>query len=310
MTTKRVLITGGAGYLGSHLADLLNDRCIVLDSLLYANEYFKQVTFARCDVTDYARLKTYLDQVDCVVWLAAIVGDAACMVNPRKAIQVNQEAVRFLAQNFDGPIIFTSTCSVYGVSEEIATESSPLNPKSLYGETKIQAERWLLEKNALILRLGTLHGVSERMRFDLVVNVLTMKAVLNGSVDVFGGRQYRPLLSVKEAAEFIARMVDRDWEPGAYNLASENLSILEVASLVKAELPNVRVNIIEAPFEDTRNYRVDWSKAERKLGFTPRRFARDSVREIAQVIRSGRIKDFSDLKFANLTAIRNVGEGA
>src|SRR5579871_3983420 len=178
---NRVLITGGAGYVGNHVVNLLKDRCIVYDALLYSNEYLKPAPFICGDVTDYPRLKSLLKEVDCVVWLAAIVGDAACMVNPRKAIASNQEAVQFLAENFDGPIIFPSSCSVYGVNEAIATEESPMAPLSLYAQTKIQAEKYLAGKNALVLRLGTLHGVSERMRFDLVVNVLTMNAIVRRS---------------------------------------------------------------------------------------------------------------------------------
>lgn len=306
MRAERILITGGAGYLGSHVTNLLKDRCVVYDCLLYTDEYLKEVEFVQGDVTDYQLLKRYLDQADCVIWLAAIVGDAACMVNPQKAIATNVEAVKFLSHNFDGPIIFTSSCSTYGVSDEIATESSPLSPQSLYADTKIQAEQHLVNKRALILRLGTLHGVSERMRFDLVVNILTMRAIINGQIEVFGGKQYRPLLSVKDAAEFIVSLVDRDWQPGIYNLASENLSILEVAQIVKEEVPEVRIDIVRSPFEDKRNYRVDYSKAEKLLGFKGKRFVRESVREIAQLIRSGRIKDFSSLRYANLSTLQSL----
>ena len=306
MKATRILITGGAGYIGSHVTNLLKDRCIVYDSLLYSNEYLKEVEFVRGDVTDYPLLQKYLDQVDCVIWLAAIVGDAACMVNPRQAIATNQEAVQFLTGHFDGPIIFTSTCSVYGIGGEVADENSPLAPQSLYAETKVRAEEYFAGKRALVLRLGTLHGVSERMRFDLVVNVLSMHAILKGRIEVFGGKQYRPLLSIKDIADLIAALVDQDWQPGIYNLASENLSILEIAEIVRAEIPDVQVDIVGSQFEDRRNYRVDSGKAERLLGFKGKRFARDSVRDIAQLVASGRIKDFSDLRYANLSALQNL----
>lgn len=305
MKANKILITGGAGYIGSHLTNLLRDRCIVYDSLLYATEYLKEVEFVRGDVTDYPLLQKCLDQVDCVVWLAAIVGDAACMVNPRKAIATNQEAVKFLTEHFDGPIIYTSSCSAYGVSEEIVNEESPLTPQSLYAETKVNSEKYF-GRQALILRLGTLHGISERMRFDLVVNVLTMRAILNSRVEVFGGKQYRPLLSVKDVAKYIATWVDQDWQPGVYNLASENLSVLEIAEIVRTEFPEVQVDIVESHFEDKRNYRVDTCKAEKLLGFKGNLLARDSVRDIAHMIRSGRIKDLSDMRYANLSAIQNL----
>jgi nucleoside-diphosphate-sugar epimerase len=271
------------------------------------NEYYEDVEFVYGDVTDYKSLSRYFGRVDCVVWLAAIVGDAACMVNPLKAIATNQEAVKFLAQNYEGAIIFLSSCSTYGISGTLATETSRLVPQSLYAETKIRAEEYLADKNALILRLGTLHGPSKRMRFDLVVNALVRHAVLKKRVEVFGGEQHRPLLSVKDAAEFIAAMVDCDWTPGIYNVASENLTVLEVANIVKECIPEIQIDRVGSQFEDRRDYRIDFSKAQRLLDFSPKWFVRDSVQEIEEVIRSGRIKDFSDIKFANLTALQFAG---
>jgi nucleoside-diphosphate-sugar epimerase len=303
---NRVLVTGGAGYVGTHVVNMLRERCIVYDALLYTNEYLKPGPFVYGDVTDYKRLKPLLREVDCVVWLAAIVGDAACMVNPRKAIATNQEAVQFLVENFDGPIIFPSSCSVYGINEGVAIESDELAPLSLYAQTKIEAEKYLVGKNALVLRLGTLHGVSERMRFDLVVNVMTMNAHVRGHIEVFGGKQYRPLLSVKDVAAFIASMVDQDWTPGVYNLATENLTVLEVAQIVQQELGNVEIETVQTSFEDSRNYRVNFSKANTVLGFTGQHTTRHSVRELSDLVRSGRIKDFSDLKYANLAALNGL----
>lgn len=303
---NRVLVTGGAGYVGSHVVNLLRDRCIVYDALLYTNEYLKPGPFIYGDVNDYAQLKSVLKEVDCVVWLAGIVGDAACMVNARNAIATNQEAVKFLADNFDGPIIFPSSCSVYGINDGIATETNELAPLSLYAQTKIQAEKYLLDKNALILRLGTLHGVSERMRFDLVVNVMTMHAHIRGKIEVFGGKQYRPLLSVKDLAEFIVSMVDQEWTPGVYNLATENLTVSEIARIVEQEVENVQVELVKTEFEDRRNYRVDFGKATEILGFKGRYTARHSVRELSTLVRSGRIRNFSDLKYANLAALNDL----
>jgi nucleoside-diphosphate-sugar epimerase len=308
MITNSILITGGAGYIGSHLTNLLGERSIVYDSLLYTNEYLKDVPFVRGDVTDHALLQRYLDQVDCVVWMAAIVGDAACMVSPSRAIATNQEAVQYLAEHFSGPIIYLSSCSVYGASEETLQEESALKPLSLYAETKVHAEKYLAGKQALVLRLGTLHGISERIRFDLVVNALTMRAVLHGKIEVFGGKQYRPLLSVQDAAEFIATLVDQDWQPGIYNVASENLTVREIAEIVKGQIPEVKIETLESMFEDNRNYRVDCDKAERLLGFRSHRTVADSVRDIAQFVRSGRIKSFSDLRYSNLTALQNQEE--
>jgi nucleoside-diphosphate-sugar epimerase len=303
--SNRILITGGAGYVGSNLVPLLRDRGIVYDNLLYTNDYFEDVEFVRADINDCKTLEKYLKKVDTVVWLAAIVGDAACNVNPRKALDTNVEAVRFLAENFDGKIVFLSSCSAYGVSSEIATEESPLNPQSLYAETKIEGEKCLRGKNAYVLRLGTLHGPSKRMRFDLVVNVLTMHAIVNKRIEVFGGHQYRPLLSVKDISAFICRLIDEKLPTGVYNVASENLSILEVGEKVKKIIPDIEMEIIGTQFEDKRNYRVDSSRAEKILTFTPHHLVDDSISEISELIKSGRIKSTFEFKYANLASLSN-----
>jgi nucleoside-diphosphate-sugar epimerase len=298
-----ILVVGGAGYVGSHVIDILGSRAFVYDNLLYTNEYLEPAGFVRADVNDHETLKRYLKQADSVIWLAAIVGDAPCMVNPRYAMQTNEEAVKILADNYDGPIVFLSSCSVFGVSEEAATEESELAPLSLYAETKIKAEQHLRDKQALILRLGTLHGTSTRMRFDLAVNVLTRNAVVEGRMEVFGGHQYRPLVSVRDVAELICQTLDRGWTPGIYNVASENLSILDVARVVADEIPGTELAIVENSFEDHRNYRVVTEKAESQLDFRPQRMMRDSVRDIVELLSNGRIKDLGDIRYANLSAL-------
>jgi nucleoside-diphosphate-sugar epimerase len=306
----RALISGGCGYLGSVLIRQLlaandpNLTLVVYDDLLYTDFYQEQgMAFVRGDVCDAAHLAFALDGVDVVVWLAAIVGDAACMVNPQKAIATNQESVRWLAKMFKGPIIFPSSCSVYGVNDEVATEESPLAPQSLYAETKVKAEEYLRDANACILRLGTLYGVSPRMRFDLAVNVMAMKAATTGRIEVYGGAQYRPFLSVHDAARQIRKLLAGGWMPGVYNLASENMAILDVAQAVKEVLPQTQVDVTGSLFEDRRNYRVSSDKARRLLGFESQATVRDGVRDVATLVRSGRLRDLGDLKYSNLTAL-------
>jgi nucleoside-diphosphate-sugar epimerase len=292
-----ILVTGGAGYLGSHVVNAL-DNAMVYDLLLYADEYRKDVEFVRGDVTDYDGLRPLLDRADAAVWLAAIVGDGACAENPARAIEVNQEAVRFLADNYGGPIAFTSTCSVYGANDDIATEETPPNPLSLYAETKLRAEEYLKDKQALILRLGTLHGVSERMRFDLVVNAMTKSAVMEGVVTVFGGEQYRPLLSVRDAANIIAHAVLKpDWQPGVYNLASNNLPVVEIADYV-THITNANLRLCEMDSEDRRSYRVSSSKVLEK---TERLFRNidESIRNVKWLIESGRLKNLEHPHYYN-----------
>ena len=140
-------------------------------------------------------LLPHLKWSDAVVWLAALVGDPACALHPDVSVEINQESVRALAENFEGRLIFLSTCSVYGAQDSVLDEKSPLNPLSVYAVTKLEAEKYLAEKNAIIFRLGTLFGVGDlfsRIRLDLVVNILTVRAHRVGTVKVFGGEQFRP----------------------------------------------------------------------------------------------------------------------
>jgi nucleoside-diphosphate-sugar epimerase len=293
-----VLVCGSSGYLGHHVVSELG-HCTAYDNLTYVSDYLQPIDFVRGDVTDYVKLQPLLDEADTVVWLAAIVGDGACMVNPTRAIAVNQGAVKYLATHYDGRIIFTSTASVYGISDGVATVDTPLNPISLYAETKINAEKYLgIKENTLILRLGTLHGVSARMRFDLVVNRMTLDAVQTGVINVFGGHQYRPLLSVKDAAKVIVSQAYGS-EVGTYNLASENLSIQDVAGIVQ-EVTGAEIHVTESAHEDNRNYRIEYGG---EFGELRHRVA-DSVQEIAELVRSGRLRDPYAAHYSNTMMLK------
>ena len=137
---SKVLIVGGAGYLGGALTDELKhtaNNVYVYDSLLFEDSYRKDINFIRGDIRDRELLKQWLDWADVVVWLAAIVGDGACAINPALSTEINQESVKWLADNFNGRIIFMSTCSVYGAKDGILTEESDVNPLSIYASTKL-----------------------------------------------------------------------------------------------------------------------------------------------------------------------------
>ena len=146
------------------------------------------------------------------------------------------------------------------------------------------------------------------MRFDLVVNVLSMHAVVNKKINIFGGKQYRPLLSVKEIAQVIKRIVENDYITGIYNIASENLSILQVGKHVKNLYPQVKVEYLDSAFEDERNYKVDISKAKKYLKYKPSIFIDDSIKDIINIIEEGRIKNPFDLKYSNISSLTNSKE--
>ena len=299
-----VLVVGGAGYVGGAVTDLLMDsdhEVRVYDALLYEEVFRKPVEFVFGDVRDSRRLKPQLDWADAVVWLAALVGDGACQLHPKASIAINQESVRWLAENFDGRILFLSTCSVYGAQDGELVEDSPTNPLSVYAVTKLEAERYLAGKNALIFRLGTLFGVGDlfaRIRLDLVVNILTVRAHRVGKITVFGGDQFRPLLHVRDSARLIVENLDTT-HAGIFNLHKQNVRIIDLAYQVRNHFPDVEIERTEQTFQDTRNYRVNSDKAAGVIGCKLLCSIDDGIEEIKELLVSRPLRDVDNPRYTN-----------
>lgn len=297
-----VLVVGGAGYVGGGITDRLlleGHQVRVYDSLIYEDVYLKPVDFAYGDVRDTERLAPHLKWADAVVWLAALVGDSACSLDTELTRHINVEAVRWLAQNYGGRIIFMSTCSVYGAADGLLTESSATNPLSLYATTKLEAEEILSSTGAISFRLGTLFGLGDtysRIRMDLVVNTLTVKACIYGRISVFGGEQYRPLLHVKDVAEAVVANIQSNHR-GIYNLHGINMRIVDVAGKLCEYVSGLVVQKTDMKFQDSRNYRVSSEKALQSFGFRPRYSVDDGIREIKTLIEQGRIRDVSSPRY-------------
>lgn len=299
-----VLVAGGAGYVGGAVTDLLlqsEHNIRVYDTLLYEETYRKPVDFVYGDVRDRGWLRPHLEWADAVVWLAALVGDAACALNPDVSVVINQESVRWLADNYDGRIVFLSTCSVYGAQSKVLDESSPTNPLSVYAVTKLKAERYLADKDACIFRLGTLFGVGDlfsRIRLDLVVNTLTVRGHRFGKITVYGGDQFRPLLHVRDAAQAIVDNLASE-HTGVFNLHKENICIIDLAYQVQNHFPDLVIKQTERKFEDTRNYRVSSYKANTVLGFKPVHSIDEGIEEIKSLLECRRLKDVDNPRYAN-----------
>lgn len=309
---KKILIVGGAGYIGGYLTDLLAEQgydVAVYDTLLYEDRYMKNVPFIYGDVRDTNTLLKIINNFDVVVWLAAIVGDGACSLDPDLTKKINLSSVEWLVENYDGKIIFTSTCSVYGASpNDSILQLEDTNPISLYASTKLEAEKLLLSKanKPLIFRLGTLFGIGDeysRIRLDLVVNILTKKGTLGEPLTVYGGGQWRPLLHVKDVAEAILFGIENDVD-GLYNLSSENYRIKDVAYEIKKVLPEVVISFYNVKFEDLRNYRVD-PERYKSLGWEPKHSLEEGIVEIHRIIKEKRIKDPSDFNYSNAAFLKN-----
>jgi len=300
----KVLVVGGAGYIGGALTDLLqhtSHEVKVYDALLYEEEYRKPVSFIYGDIRDRDTLLPHLKWADVVVWMAAIVGDGACTLNPGVAVEINQHAVEWLAEHFDGRILFLSTCSVYGAQDAELDESSPTKPLSVYAATKLAAEKYLANKNALTFRLGTLFGVGDifsRVRLDLALNTLVVKACTLGRITVFGGDQFRPLLHVKDAAQAIVENLASN-HLGVFNLHRQNVRIIDLAYQIRNYFPDLQIERTEMTFQDTRNYRVSSEKARSALGFNPAHSIDDGIEEIKSLLEMRRIKDISNVRYTN-----------
>ncbi|MBI2482147.1 MAG: SDR family oxidoreductase [Candidatus Vogelbacteria bacterium] len=307
---NNILVVGGAGYVGGAVTDILATKSNqynfkVYDNLMYEDLYRKPVDFVYGDVLDKKRLKKELRWADAVIWLVAIVGDGACQLDENLTREVNQKAVAWLAKNFTGRIVFTSTCSVYGAQHTlILNESSLVRPLSLYADTKYQAEKLLKNNNAVIFRLGTLFGVSDlfsRIRMDLVVNALSARACLGSTLNIFGGNQYRPLLHVKDAAQCLVDALEFKEQSRSeiFNISKNNIKIIDLAKQIKKHFPKTKLNLTEMSFEDARNYQVSCDKAKKYFNFSPKYSVDDGIDEIADLVQNNRVKDFNNPRYSN-----------
>jgi nucleoside-diphosphate-sugar epimerase len=297
---QRILVTGGLGYLGSIVCEhLLDAGCQVtaLDNLLYgagqqglfhlcANPAFE---FIKGDVRDEAVLAQTLRRADVVIHLAAIVGAAACDRDPSMATSVNLDAVRLLTRlrSPNQLLIYPNTNSGYGTTtgETLCTEETPIRPISLYGRTKVEAERVVLDcPNAVALRLATVFGMSPRMRLDLLVNHFVHAAVTDGYLVLFEKDFKRNFVHVRDVADCMLHVIGHaaGMTGRAFNLGldSANLSKEELALKIKQYVPNFYIHF--APIgkdPDQRNYIVS-NRRLREAGFVARRSLDDGIQEL------------------------------
>lgn len=273
---SRILVIGGYGYIGHHVLNVLRRDKIqfdVLDKQLYncniplSSDHTNPLIAG--DVrTDLQKLNLY--RYSAIINLAAIVGDGASKVNPQIAADTELLPLQYLKDNYRGRIVWPSSASVYGSSksDELLTEESELNPLSNYAEVKIKGEQILKGRpDTIIFRLSTIHGpaVTYRQRFDLVVNRLLFNAMTTGQVTIFNGSQYRPLLSVEDAAENFVRAATEERFAGLseiYNIGELNITIDEIAEVIQKNFyPNLIINRQPESIIDARNYKVSFDKA-------------------------------------------------
>jgi len=310
----KVLITGGAGYLGSTLAEhLLNHgyQVTVFDNLMYKQlsllHLFKQeeFQFIKGDVRNTEQLRLLVEAHDVIIPLAAIVGMPACKENPQLAIDVNYYHIRKIVDFLrdDQKLIIPNTNSQYGSSPDIITEDSPFKPLSLYAETKCDAEEYVLKKgNGVVLRLATVFGASPRMRQDLLVNDFVYKSVTDGYLVLFEAHFKRNYIHVQDIARTFQFMIENysQCRGQVYNvgLSTANLTKLELAESIKKYIPNLVIKQDEFKEDfDKRNYIVSNEKIE-KLGWQPKFSIDYGIKQLINVYQM--TITFNNRNFTNL----------
>lgn len=325
MVTKKmkVLVTGGAGYVGSVLVHRLlkeNYSVRVIDSLRWGGEsllgviHHPQFEFQKGDVRNTADLEQATKGVDAVVHLAAIVGDPACKKEPELAKEINFDASVKLYEcakrNGAHRFVFTSTCSNYGKMEDpsqTCVEDSPLRPVSLYAELKVKVEQCLLSNNddmiATSLRFSTAYGLSPRMRFDLTVSEFTRDAVTKKELIIFGEQFWRPYCHTQDLAKACILMLEADEgriNRQAFNVGDnrENYQKKMLAMEIQKQVHDFSVQYVQKN-EDPRDYRVNFDKIA-GLGFKIDHTVPDGIAEVIRAIKSGVIQDPFSTKYSNI----------
>jgi nucleoside-diphosphate-sugar epimerase len=324
--SQTILVTGGAGYIGSVLTRQLLEKGYtvrVLDSLMYGGEpiidlfNYPNFQFVKGDVRNEEDVRIAMEGIDCVAHLAAIVGDPACAKNPELARSINLEGSKLLytIANEKGAkkFVFASTCSNYGKMDdpnEFVHEESTLAPVSLYAETKVATEKFLFSQpkdNACkptCLRFSTVYGLSLRPRFDLTVNEFAKELTLGRELTVFGEQFWRPYCHVFDLARSVVSVIEAPEALVAFDVfnvgdTAENYQKKMIVEEVRKVLPNSKITYVQKN-EDPRDYRVSFDKIKNKLGFKLMFTVPDGIRQIKKVLDEGFILNPDDQKYKNV----------
>jgi nucleoside-diphosphate-sugar epimerase len=326
-----VLVIGGAGYVGCWLIRRLLEEgksVRVLDNAVYGLDPIRdllqnpRVEYLNGDCRNIQDVVKAVRGVSSIVHLAAIVGDPACEIDHKTTIEINYAATRMIVEVAKGHgverFLFASSCSVYGATDEIMDEDSKVEPVSLYGQLKVAAEQALLEAasddfHPVLLRFATVFGLSNRPRFDLVVNLLSAKAWQDGVITIYNGEQWRPFVHVKDLSEAIILLLSaplRAVSQQTFNVGDNSLNhtLTEVGEVIRRVFPGTRIEGVENA--DKRNYRVNFDKIQKRLGFRCRYHLEDGVREIKAAFDSSAIDNYKNIRFSNLGFLRQSGTPA
>jgi nucleoside-diphosphate-sugar epimerase len=324
-----ILVTGGAGYVGSILVRrLINEgyQVVCVDKLFFGGDSLLDIwgnpsfDFHNCDITIKNEIDKIIDSYSLsgIIHLAAIVGDPACKLDPELAERTNWDAsVHLLEKSIDAKIprfIFASTCSNYGKmndSTQYVNENSPLAPVSLYAQLKVKFEDLMLDqikRNSVFcptsLRFATVYGLSHRMRFDLTVNEFAKELSQKRELVIFGEQFWRPYCHVIDFSNAIMKALESAKEKVAYKVfnvgsTEENYTKQMIVDEIVKQIPGCKIKYIKKN-EDPRDYRVDFSRIKNELGFGITKTVPEGIKEIKNILESGIISDPENQKYYNI----------
>ena len=318
---SNILVTGGAGYIGSVLTRKLVEskyNVKVLDSLIFGQDGISDLVSNESvklfvdDIRNEKILTDVLKDVDCVIHLAAIVGEPLCNKIPEIAKQINELATKKIVDSCKKAgvqrLIFASTCSNYGSALETVNEDTPLESLSLYSETKVKSELNVLnsqDKNfePCVLRFATAYGLSPRMRFDLLLQEFIRDALIDKKISIFGPNHWRPLVHVDDIASACIMAIENSSNISGevYNVGDneQNYTKKSLAELVQKHVPSSTIEITESK-QDLRSYKVSFDKIKNNLNFKISKTVEDGISEILNQINNHAL-DPQDSQFSNLS---------
>lgn len=325
MDIKKIIVTGGAGYIGSHVVEQLlkeNYQVTVIDRFSFDHHSLdhlknnKNLNIIKEDIRNLKNLEVHFEDVNTIIHLAALVGEAACKVSESNTISINYNSTISLCElairNKVKKFIFMSTASSYGVqnTSEVADEKTKLNPVSLYAKTKIDCENTLIEKfskdiEITIFRPSTVYGHSNRMRFDLILNHLILDAYTKNEIKVFGPEMLRPLMWVGEPARVFKKVIesnDTKFRSEIFNMGynNENYKKIEIANIVKKNFfPNSNLEIIEKD-PDLRSYSLNFNKMKSFFELDPQENLTNATKVILNNLQQKKYGNLDSKKYYNV----------